>query len=76
MRYSEKQSYYEKIHNRYLSSDKLLKSQILNEYCEVCGYNRKYAIRKLNKNMAVTKLKKRPGPKRVYDKGVFLDTLK
>lgn len=39
-------------------------TRILNEFCEVCGYDRKYAIRLLNR--PVRKTQKRPGPKRRY----------
>ncbi len=40
--------YYKTVVRRYRNSDKKTKSQVLDEFCEVCGYNRKYAIRKLN----------------------------
>ena len=40
--------YLESIRNRYSSSKKIQKNSILDEFCKVCGYNRKYAIRLLN----------------------------
>ncbi len=40
--------YYKTVVRRYRNSDKKTKPQVLDEFCEVCGYNRKYAIRKLN----------------------------
>lgn len=43
-----KREYFERIYERYQRASKREKSQILNEFCRVCGYNRKYAIRKLN----------------------------
>jgi len=43
-----KHEYFERIYERYHRASKQEKSQILNEFCRVCGYNRKYAIRKLN----------------------------
>ncbi len=38
-----REEYYKEIAKRYRNSDKDTKSKILNEFCEVCGYNRKYA---------------------------------
>lgn len=35
------------IYDRYRRSSKAIKKRILDELCKVCGYNRKYAIRKL-----------------------------
>jgi len=43
-----REDYYKTVVKRYRDSDKKTKSHVLDEYCEVCGYNRKYAIRKLN----------------------------
>ena len=45
------------------------KEKILNEFCTVCGYNRKYAIRKLNaKDPPKHRYEYRKrGPKRKYD---------
>lgn len=40
--------YLKKIYQRYHKSDKQEKNQILNEFCKVCKYNRKYAIWLLN----------------------------
>lgn len=40
--------YRKEIYDRYHLADKEARSQILDEFCEVCGYNRKYAIRVLN----------------------------
>lgn len=39
--------YLKAICSRYRKASKALKSAILDEFCKVCGYNRKYAIRKL-----------------------------
>lgn len=39
------------------------KSEILDELCEVCGYHRKHAIRKLNRPLAKTKKKPRHKPR-------------
>ena len=40
-----RRTYLETIRSRYRKSTKKQKSQILNEFCAVCGYERKYAIR-------------------------------
>lgn len=42
-------SYFECIRERYHAANKTKKGLILEEFCENYGYNRKYAIRKLNK---------------------------
>lgn len=42
-----KQEYLLAIRSRYLAANKLEKQAILDEFCAVCGYNRKYAIRVL-----------------------------
>jgi hypothetical protein len=43
-----KWEYLKTIHPRYQKADPEARRQILNEFCQVCGYNRKYAIRLLN----------------------------
>jgi hypothetical protein len=43
-----KAMYFQAIYDRYHKGSKYLKEKILDEFCKVCGYNRKYAIRKLN----------------------------
>jgi len=59
--------YLSEIKKRYLQSDKELKQKILDEFCKVCDYNRKYAIRLLNgKNKKKNKNQIKPGPKRKY----------
>lgn len=44
----EKFAYLKRIKLRYERGDKEVKSRILEEFCHVCRYNRKYAIRLLN----------------------------
>ena len=44
-----KVEYLKAIRERYFNSNRPQKSKILNELCEVTGYNRKYAIRILAK---------------------------
>jgi hypothetical protein len=48
---ASKMEYYDEIIRRYTESDKYEKGTILDEYCKVCGYNRKYAIRKLSSKL-------------------------
>lgn len=66
-----KREYRKAIRQRYLKASRREKSLILNEFCEVCGFSRKYAIRLLR---AGFRKKQRPGPKRTYD-GEFQEVL-
>lgn len=59
MKLQEKQAYYEAIHLRYRQANRYEKSRILDEFCQICGYQRKYAIRKLNQTLGYKKRKKR-----------------
>jgi len=43
-----RKAYMDAISERYHKASKESKTRILNELCEVCGYNRKYAIWKIN----------------------------
>jgi hypothetical protein len=43
-----KWEYFRAIYPRYRKASLSVKTQILEEFCQVCGYNRKYAIAKLN----------------------------
>lgn len=60
MTQQSKSEYYETIKARYLRADKTEKSKILDEYCKNCGFNRKYAIRKLTSKAKVKGPKKKP----------------
>lgn len=64
-----KRMYLETIRARYRKSTKKQKSIILTEFCEVTGYERKYAIRILWKH--VEPRTQRPGPKRKYSHSVI-----
>lgn len=59
-----KREYLEKIRARYRGAEKGVKKGILDEFCEVCGYARKYAIRVLNRKRLLGR--KKPGPERTY----------
>jgi hypothetical protein len=43
-----KWEYFKTLYSRYHKATKILKQIMLNEFCQMCRYNRKYAIRKLN----------------------------
>lgn len=48
MSQKSKWEYLKAIYSRYRKASKKLRALILNEFCQVCGYHRKYAIRLLN----------------------------
>jgi hypothetical protein len=63
---------------RYKYASKVQKKTILDEFCAVCGYNRKYAIRLLStkqKSRMERKLSKR-GRKKVYHDPMIIQVLK
>ncbi|MEY3202295.1 MAG: hypothetical protein RIR70_1845, partial [Pseudomonadota bacterium] len=45
----EKVAYLKAIRGRYKKADRAGKGKILDEFCAVCGYARKYALRLLNR---------------------------
>lgn len=49
MRNNFKVQYFQSIQERYNKTSKRLKTKILDEFCRVCNYNRKYAIGKFKK---------------------------
>lgn len=55
---------------RYRKSTKTQKKVILNEFCAICGYSRKYAIRLLNQPLSVRTQK--PGRQAKYNESVVL----
>ena len=59
-----KREYLREIKSRYNKADKQQKNKILTEFCNVCGYNRKYAIYLLNQKQKKDNLVyKKPGSK-------------
>lgn len=69
-----KKTYTDQIRSRYLSASKINKARILDEYCHICGYTRKHAIRSLSsKPLAAKKKPKGPNPK--YPLEVFSEPL-
>lgn len=67
-----RRAYLSEIRLRYRNSTKKEKTQILNEFCQICHYSRKYAIRILKGE--ITPRSQRPGPKPRYRE--VLDSLK
>ena len=64
-----RREYLEAIRERYQKANRGEKTQILNEYCEVCEYDRKYAIKILNKPIQARQ--NRAGPRIKYDSEVI-----
>lgn len=64
-----------KIVTRYRTAIKKYKSSILDEFCEICGYSRKYAIWKLN-HYDLNKLKRKTGRPSKYNSTRIRETLK
>ena len=62
---NERQAYLKAIRSRYRRARKKTKVGILDEFCVVCDYHRKYAIRLLNQPVKTGK-KRRTGPKPIY----------
>ena len=53
--------YYLEMRLRYIKADKEAKQKILDEFCKICKYHRKYAIKKLNQPPDFDKYKRRQG---------------
>ncbi len=64
---SERRSYLNAIRRRYRRASKADKRVILDEFCAVCDYHRKYAIRLLSQPTKPPRQARRPGPKARYD---------
>jgi len=58
--------YLRKIRGRYRKGDRMEKGRILDEFCKVCGYARKYAIRVLNSSEKGKGDTKKRGPRVRY----------
>lgn len=71
-----KREYLLEIKERYKSANKKDKTIILDEFCSVCNYNRKYAIRLLNKKKDTKKKGQRSGRPRIYNTPVIMHFLK
>ena len=65
---NSKREYLQAIHARYQRVGRRFKSKILDEFCSVCGYHRKHALRLLHRPLRPPR--RRPGPSPVYDGAV------
>ncbi len=72
---NERQAYLKAIRSRYHRAGKRTKVTILDEFCAVCGYHRKYAIRLLNQRGG-PKTKRRAGRKPTYASPELMTALK
>src|SRR5581483_2668884 len=75
MSLSAKRQALARIHGRYQRAGRPHKKLILDEFCALCGYHRKAALRLLNRPLS-TSAPKRSGPKIIYDPVVVLPVLK
>ena len=74
-----KRDYLESIRQRYRQAPRKMKGLILDEFCATCGYHRKYAIRLLRqpkRKPPAARVRKRPGPKSIYQQAELVTTLK
>jgi hypothetical protein len=73
MGHKEKEAYWRAIRLRYAHSNRAGKRQILDEFCAICRYNRKYAIRLLGKHKKKQKAKR--GRRPTYADPLFIKAL-
>jgi hypothetical protein len=71
---TSKKEYLQEIKKRYFSATKTGKSVILDEFCRVCNYNRKYAIRLISKKQL--KYNRRKGRPNKYYRTSIITFLK
>ncbi|MEH6826463.1 MAG: hypothetical protein V7629_21515, partial [Motiliproteus sp.] len=71
----EKRAYLDAIRKRYRKVSRSGKGTTLDEFCAVCGYQRKYAIRLLSQRLRKPTVRKRGRPSR-YDRPELLKPLK
>jgi len=74
---TSRSEYLQSIQPRYRKANKTEKNKILDEFCMICGYNRKYAIRLLNQKSPpkCDWEKRKRGPKKKYDHPDILKVL-
>jgi hypothetical protein len=68
-----KREYLGQIRSRHHRAGRVHKSKILDEYCRVCGYDRKYAIKRLANDPQ--RPRRKPGRQPRYDKELLLPVL-
>lgn len=73
----ERRAYLEAIRARYRRAGKACKGAILNEFCAVCGYHRKYALRLLGiRHKRGNQAAGKPGPTSRYDTPELVEVLR
>ena len=72
----ERRAYLEAIRARYRRAPKAGKTAILNEFCAVCGYHRKYALRLLGNYKRGSKAAHKPGPASRYNTPELVEALR
>jgi len=72
---NERQAYLQAIRSWYRRATRAAKGVILNEFCAVCGYHRKYAIKQLNRS-GKKHQRGHPGRPATYTPGILLTALK
>src|ERR1051325_4899581 len=75
MSLSAKREALARIHGRYQRAGRPHKTRILDEFCAVCGYHRKAALRLLNRDLFQPP-RRRPGPQPLYKPATVLPPLK
>ena len=70
-----KREYLHTIYGRYQRAGRLHKTRILDEFCAICGYHRKTALKLLNRPLHRGP-RRRPGPKPIYRPELILPPLK
>ena len=75
---TSKYEYLAAIQARYKKAKNIEKKMILDEFCTVCGYNRKYAIRLLNKKLtsSISSNLSNRGRKKIYDDPLIVEVLR
>jgi hypothetical protein len=74
MSLQSKREYLGQIRSRYHRAGRVHKTKILDEFCAVCGYDRKHAIKRLAADPQ--RARRKPGRKPRYDKERLLPVLK
>ena len=75
MSLSAKREALARIHGRYRRAGLPHKTRMLDEFCAICGYHRKAALRLLNRPLP-TAPPKRAGPKRTYEPAEVMPVIK
>jgi len=75
MSIASKRQYLERIYDRYHRAGREHKGKILDEFCLVCGYHRKAALRLLNAGLE-PRPRRRTGRKPIYDRAKLLGPIR